>query len=198
MPIFAIRWGFVFAVAAFGLGEQPAHAQSAPVSYWNPGWLGFGGNLNAGQDASAGGSVSAPRASGFFATSTNFRGDWFNQRGMGLGTGFGVSVIGATGAFGSFESQGAQFGYTLQNSPVTVYAGFDTLKYKPGFGSAFSPFDTTSVSGYAANAGIEFKPTSNVSLSLGVGYQQSGRSDTDTTSSSSSSFSQYDLVRGRR
>jgi opacity protein-like surface antigen len=94
-----------------------------------------------------------------------------------------------------------QFGYNFQNSPVTVYAGFDTLKYKPGIGSAFSPFDSRSgtVPGYGAHAGVEFKPTSNLSLSFGVGYtQQSGRLDSDTQSPSLSNASPYDLVGIRR
>jgi len=37
--------------------------------------------------------------------------------------------------------------------------------------------------GYTARAGIEIQPTSNLSLSLGVGYtQQSGRLDSDINS----------------
>jgi opacity protein-like surface antigen len=90
---------------------------------------------------------------------------------------------------------------TFKNAPVTVYAGFDTLKYNSGIGSAFSPFDSTSstVPGYGAHAGVEFKPTSNLSLSLGFGYtQQSGRIDSDTKSSSLFNASQFDLVGGRR
>jgi len=39
--------------------------------------------------------------------------------------------------------------------------------------------------GYSARAGVEFQPTSNLSLSFGVGYtqQQSGRVDSDINSS---------------
>jgi opacity protein-like surface antigen len=37
--------------------------------------------------------------------------------------------------------------------------------------------------GYSARAGVEFQPTSNLSLSFGVGYtQQSGRVDSDINS----------------
>jgi opacity protein-like surface antigen len=53
--------------------------------------------------------------------------------------------------------------------------------------------------GYGAHAGVEFKPTSNLSLSLGFGYtQQSGRIDSDTKPPSLSNASQFDLVGGRR
>jgi opacity protein-like surface antigen len=94
-----------------------------------------------------------------------------------------------------------QFGYNFKNSPVTVFGGFDQLKYNSGIGSAFSsPFDSTSsTAGYSAHAGVEFKPTSNLSLSLGFGYTDlSGRLDTDTKSPSLSNTSQFDLVGGRR
>ena len=33
-----------------------------------------------------------------------------------------------TGAFGSLYSEGVQFGYNFKDAPVTVHAGFDTLK----------------------------------------------------------------------
>jgi opacity protein-like surface antigen len=81
-----------------------------------------------------------------------------------------------------------QFGYDFKNAgglPVTVYAGFDTLKYNAGVGGPFAPFDAMSgtLPGYRAHAGVEFQPASNVSLSLGFGYaQQSGRIDSDINS----------------
>ena len=104
----------------------------------------------------------------------------------GGGTGFGMNAInvnainqgGAFGNIGSLSYQGVQFGYNFNNAgglPVTVYAGFDTLKYNPGIGSnPFGPFDTTSgtLPGYSAHAGVEFQPAPNVSLSLGFGYTQ--------------------------
>ena len=55
MSIFAVRFGFALAVVALVLGGRPAHAQSAPVTYWTPGWIGFGGNLNAGEGTKADG-----------------------------------------------------------------------------------------------------------------------------------------------
>ena len=201
--MFAGRLGLVFAVAALCLGGRTAQAQTAPVSYWTPGWLGFGGNLNAGQGANTDGdfaSFDGGGAGGFSSTRYNFANGWFvgNERGaMGLG----LSGINQAGAFGSLQTEGVQYGYNFKNAPVSVYAGFDTLKYNSGIGGAFSPFDLTSSTapGYGVHAGVEFKPTSNLSLSLGVGYtQQSGRLDTETKSPSLSNASQVDLVGGWR
>jgi opacity protein-like surface antigen len=199
--MFAGRLGLVFVVAALCLGGRTAHAQSAPLTYWTPGWLGFGGNLNAGQGANTDGnfaSFDGGGAGGFSSTGYNFPNGWFvgNERG-----GMGLSGINQAGAFGSLQTEGVQFGYNFKNAPVSVFAGFDTLKYKSGIGGAFSPFDSTSstVPGYGVHAGVEFKPTSNLSLSLGFGYtQQSGRLDTDTKSPSLSNASQFDLVGGHR
>lgn len=201
MSIFAVRLGFALVVAALCLGVRPADAQSAPVKYWTPGWLGFGGQLDAGQGASTDGKSSGFGGSdsgGFASTRYNFPNGWFvgSERG-----GMGLSGINQAGAFGSLHSEAVQFGYNFKNAPVTVYAGFDTLKYNSGIGSVVSPFDSISgtVPGYGVHAGVEIKPTSNLSLSLGVGYiQQPGRIDSDTRSPSLSNASQYDLVRGGR
>jgi opacity protein-like surface antigen len=201
--MFAGRLGLVFLIAALCLGGRTAHAQSVPMTYWTPGWLGFGGNLNAGPDANTYGSFAGfdGGGAGGFSSRYNFSNGWVvgNERG-GLGSGLGLSGINQAGAFGSLQTEGVQFGYTFKNTAVSVYGGFDTLKYNPGIAGAFSPFDSTSsTAGYGAHAGVEFKPTSNLSLSLGVGYtQQSGRLDTDTKSPSLSNASQVDLVRGWR
>jgi opacity protein-like surface antigen len=197
--MFAGRLGLVFLIAALCLGGRTAHAQSVPMTYWTPGWLGFGGNLNAGPDANTYGSFAGfdGGGAGGFSSRYNFSNGWFvgSERG-----GMGLSGINQAGAFGSLQTEGVQFGYTFKNTAVSVYGGFDTLKYNPGIGGAFSPFDSTSsTAGYGAHAGVEFKPTSNLSLSLGVGYtQQSGRLDTDTRSPSLANASQVDLVGGWR
>ena len=201
MSMFASRLGLVFVVAAVCLGGRTAHAQAAPMTYWTPGWLGFGGNLNAGQGANTRDSFAGfdgGGAGGNFATRYNFSNGWFvgSERG-----GMGLSGISQAGAFGSLQTEGVQFGYTFKNTAVSVYGGLDTLKYNPGIGAAFSPFDSSSstVPGYGMHAGVEFRPTSNLSLSLGVGYtQQSGRPDTDTRSPSLSNASQAELVGGWR
>ncbi len=199
--MFAGRLGLVFVVALLCLGGRTAHAQSAPVTYFTPGWLGFGGDLGADQGANADGNVArfdAGGAGGFSSTRYNFSNGWFvgNERGA-----MGLSGINQAGAFGSLQTEGVQYGYNFKNAPVSVYAGFDTLKYNSGIGGAFSPFDLTSSTapGYGVHAGVEIKPTSNLSLSLGVGYtQQSGHLDTDSKSPSLSNASQVDLVGGWR
>ena len=203
MPIFAVRLSFAFLAVALCMGGRPAHAQSAPLAYWTTGWLGFGGDLNAGQGANTDGNFPAfggADAGGFSSMRYNFSNGWFvgNERG---GMGLSMRGIDQRGAFGSLYSEGGQFGYNFKNTPVTVYAGFDTLKYNSGIGSGFSSLVPTSgtVPGYGAHAGVEFKPTSNLSLSLGFGYtQQSGRIDSDTKSPSLSNASQFDLVGGPR
>jgi opacity protein-like surface antigen len=204
MSMVAGRLGLVFVVAALCLGGRTAHAQGAPMAYWTPGWLGFGGNLDAGQDANTQPSFASfdGGGAGGFSTRYNFSNGWFvgsERGGMSL-NGMGLSGINQAGAFGSLQTEGVQFGYTFKNTAVSVYGGFDTLKYNPGIGAAFSPFDSTSsTAGYGMHAGVEFKPTSNLSLSLGFGYtQQSGRLDTDTKSPSLSNASQADLVGGWR
>jgi len=170
------------------LGGRTAHAQAAPVPYWTPGWpLGFGGNLPDGQGSNTHGDFSG-FGSGSSQMRYNFGNGWFvgsERGGIGLS---GIQQSAAFGNFGGLTTEGMQFGYSFKNAsglPVTVYAGFDTLKFNTGIGSPFSPFDSVSgtLPGYSARAGIEFQPTSNLSLSLGVGYtQQSGRLDSDINS----------------
>jgi opacity protein-like surface antigen len=203
--MFAGRLGLVFLIAVLCLGGRTADAQSNPMTYWSPGWLGFGGNLDAGQGANTqAGFPGFDGGAGDLSSRYNFSNGWFvgSERGgvgSGLGSGLGLSGINQAGAFGSLQTEGVQFGYTFKNTAVSVYGGLDNLKYNPGIGSAFSPFDSTSSTvGTGMHAGVEFKPTSNLSLSLGVGYTQSGRPDTDTKSPSLSNASQADLVRSWR
>lgn len=203
MFMFRIESGFAFLVlsAALCWGGPMAHAQSAPLSYWTPGWpLGFGGQPAGGEDAN-----SYANFPGFDGTSANtrfnFGNGWFvgGARGdLGTSLRLGLSGIGQAGALGSFQTDSVQFGYNLKNAPVTFYAGFDTLKYNPGIGGVVAPFNSA-VGGYGVNAGVEIRPTSNLSLQLGVGFaQQSPSVDTDTRTPSLSNASQYDLVGGRR
>jgi len=178
MSIFSTRLGLAVVLAALCLGGRTAHAQAAPVTYWIPGWpLGFGGNP-IGQSSNTYGNFPSFDARGG-DTRYNFPNGWF-VGGEGGGMGLSMNGINQDGAFGNIGSlyyQGVQYGYNFEIArglPLTVYAGFDTLKYNTGFGAPIAPFDTMSgtLPGYGAHAGIEFKPTPNVSLSLGFGYTQ--------------------------
>jgi opacity protein-like surface antigen len=194
MSIFSSRLALAFVLAALCLGGRTAHAQAGPVSYWIPGWpIGFGDNPAGGQSLNTYGNFPGfdggdARGGGFSYTRYNFSNGWFvgSQSGsMALGMG-GISQAGAFGNIDSLDYQGVQFGYNFQAGglPVTVYAGFDTLNYNVGTRGLLAPFDSTSstLPGYGARAGVEFRPTSNLSLSLGVGYTQWGRIDSGVNS----------------
>src|SRR6266852_4556941 len=202
MSIFSSRLGLAFVVAAFCLGGRTAHAQATPVTYWIPSWpVGFAGNPTDGQSSNAYGNFpsfdgSDARGGGFSYMRYNFPNGWF-VGGEGGGMGLSMNGISQDGAFGNIRSlyyQGVQFGYNFQNAgglPLTVYAGFDTLKYNAGIGGPFAPFDTMSgtLPGYSAHAGVEFQPAPNVSLSFGVGVTQlPGRLDTDINSLTANPF----------
>ena len=198
---FSVRLGLAFVLAVLCLGGRAVHAQTGPVGYWIPGWpMGFGGDSTAGQSPDTYGNFPSfdfsDRGGDFSYARYNFPNGFFvgSQRStMGLS---GISQS-AFGSFGSLYSEGVQFGYSLKNGggpPVTFFAGFDTLKYNTGIGSnAFAPFDSKSgtLPVSSAYAGVEFQPTSNLSLSLGVGVvQQTGRIDSEINSlPGASSFS---------
>jgi hypothetical protein len=182
MSIFTSRLGLAIGLAALCLGARTACAQAVTYSSWP---IGFRSNLTVGQSSNAYGSFSSfdgsdARGGGFSYMRTNFPNGWF-VGGEGGGTGLSMN-----GTFGSLAYEGVQAGYnfkTVGGLPVTVYAGFDTLKYNTGIGSPFAPFDSTSgtLPEYRAHAGVEFQPAPNLSLSLGVGYTQ-GRADGDLNS----------------
>jgi opacity protein-like surface antigen len=196
MSIFSSRSCLALVLAALCLGGRTAHAQAAPVTYWTPSWpLGFGGNPAVGQSTNTYGNFpsfdgSDARGGDFSYTRYNFSNGWF-VGGEGGGMGLSRNGINQAGAFGNIRSlyfQGVQFGYNFQDAgglPLTVYAGFDTLKYNTDIGGPFAPFNAMSgtLPVYSAHAGVEFQPTPNVSLALGFGYtQQSGRIDSDINS----------------
>ena len=174
-----LGFAFVLALAALCLNGQAAHAQESPVPYWTSGWQsGFGGGLTAGQRfGNIPGFDGSDSSSGNnFSARYNFSNGWFvgNERG---GSGLSMNGFSQEGAWSNVRPlsyEGVQFGYNFSSAPVTVYAGFDSLKYNTGIGSSLAGFDSMSSTapGYSAHAGIEFRPTSNLSLSLGVGYAQ--------------------------
>src|SRR5882757_2288661 len=178
MSIFSSRLALAFVLAALCPGERTAHAQAAPVTYWTASWpVGFGGNPAAGQNSNTYGNFPSFDGSdargGFSSMRYNFPNGWFvGSEGGSLGLSMnGINQIGAFGNIGSHDYQGVQFGYNFQAGglPVTVYAGFDTLNYNVGIGGPLAPFDSMSgtLPGYGVHAGVEYRPTSNLSLSLG-------------------------------
>jgi hypothetical protein len=183
MSVFVRGLGFMLVVAALCLGGRTAHAQAAAVPYWN--WpLGFGGNPSVDQ---APGTYDGITGFEGGASRYNFPNGWFLGSTRGSMSMNGFNQLGAFGNFGSLSSEGVQFGYNLKNAPISIYAGFDTLKYNAGAGGPFAPFDSTSGAlpgAYTARAGVEIRPTSNLSLSFGVGVtqQSSGLVDSDINS----------------
>ena len=166
------------------------------MSAWTSGWqTGFGGSVAGSQGGlnsqglnsqglnsygsnpygdllAFGGGATSARDN--FSSRYNFDNGWFvgSERG---GSGFGnFGPIGAWGNPGALSYEGAQFGYNFTSAPVTVYAGFDTLKFNTSPLASPLAFDSQSATapGYGVHAGVEIRPTSNLSLSLGVGYAQ--------------------------
>jgi hypothetical protein len=197
MFIFAPKYGPALVVAALCLGAPAANAQSGPVRYWTPGSLfGFGGSLADGQKADSYGNFpgfDAGYAQGDFSSlnSNRPRGWFIGSEGGSLGfSSSGFSGLNQSAAFGSYAYQGATVGYNFNNpgqSPVTFFAGFDSLKYNPpGAGGPLAPFSSSASTnaGYAARAGIAFQPAPNVSLSFGASFvqSQSERLDSDINS----------------
>jgi opacity protein-like surface antigen len=159
----AAKSGFAVALAALFVAGA-AHAQSVP--YWTSAWPSGFGSLTSDPNANAFGN---------FSSRYNFENGWFvgSERGN---LGFGANSLSPVGAFGSsaFTYEGAQAGYNFQSAPVSIYAGFDTLKYNNPIGplTAFDSTSSSSSPGYSVRAGVEFRPTSNLSLSIGASFSQ--------------------------
>ncbi|HLZ04099.1 MAG TPA: hypothetical protein VKR55_18380 [Bradyrhizobium sp.] len=179
MFILSGRLGFALVLAALCLGVRTAHAQAAPLSYWIPDSP-FGlGSFSASQGPVTYGNFPsfdgrAADSGGFSYARYNFGNGWFvgsERASLGLS---GISQDAAFDNFGSIHVEGTQFGYNFQNSPVTLFGGVDTLKYNSGIGNPFAPFDSNSgaLNGYSAHAGVEIRPTSNLSLQFGASYTE--------------------------
>jgi opacity protein-like surface antigen len=174
--------GLAALLAVLCFGGAPAHAQVAPLSYWIPGGaFGFGGS--AGQSSDTYGNFPSFDASG----RTNFANGFFVGSQRGNLNWSGLNQTGPAGNFSALSYDSTQFGYNMKSAggmPVTFFAGFDTLKYGNGIGSSVAPLTSGAAPGYGGFAGVEFKPTSNLSLSIGAGFTQrdSGRMDSDIRS----------------
>lgn len=174
--------GLAALLAVLCLGGAPAHAQVAPLSYWIPGGaFGFGGS--AGQSSDTYGNFPSFDASG----RTNFANGFFVGSQRGNLNWSGLNQTGPAGNFSALSYDSTQFGYNMKSAggmPVTFFGGFDTLKYSNGIGSSVAPLTSGAAPGYGGFAGVEFKPTSNLSLSFGAGFTQrgSGRMDSDIRS----------------
>ena len=183
MPNLSRSYGLATLLAVLCCSGAAALAQVAPLQYWIPGGpFGFGGTVVQSADnygnfpsfnGSDGGHDFRP---GFFVGS---------QRGnLGLS---GLSQPGLATNFSALSYDSTQFGYNTKTAgglPVTFFAGFQTLKFGDGIGSSLAPLTSGAAPGYGGFAGVEFKPTSNLSLSFGAGFSQqdSGRMDSDIRS----------------
>jgi hypothetical protein len=182
MPRLAGSCGLAALLAVLCFGAAPVHAQVAPLSYWIPGGaFGFGGG--AGQSSDTYGNFPSFDASG----RTNFANGFFVGSQRGNLNWSGLNQVGPAGNFSALSYDSSQFGYNTKTAgglPVTFFAGFDTLKYGNGIGSSVAPLTSGATPGYGAFAGVEFKPTSNLSLTFGAGFiqQDSGRMDSDIRS----------------
>lgn len=170
MSVFSRKSAFALAVAptlaVLCFASPAAQAQSVP--YWTS-TTGFRSSLPSDLNTNPFGN---------FSSRYNLDNGWFvgSERGN-LGWGLSnFSPVGTLPGAASFSYEGTQAGYNFKSAPVSVYAGFDTIKYNaPTIGSPFSALDSPSssnTSSYRVNAGVEFRPTSNLSLSVGASFSQ--------------------------
>ena len=188
MSTFSGKCGFAIVAAVFCLSRSVAHAQAEPVRYWIPfGPFGFG---NAAQATSAETYSNFPSFSAGDSDTSGFSFRSYSAPASSLTGGLGWNRAGAFGGFGSLSYESTQFGYNFKGAgslPMTVFGGVDTLKYNPDVFSTitfYSPNTTGTTPAYGIHAGVEIRPTSNLSLSLSAGYTQfqSGLADSDIRS----------------
>jgi opacity protein-like surface antigen len=189
---------FALVLAGLCLGVPAADAQSGPVKYWLPGWpVGFSDSGSLDSYGNFPSFTADGRDSGFFSRRYSVANNWSSLAGVGLSQ----NIVNRYGGLGSTTTEGAQYGYTFK-SGVSFYGGFEALKVTPGLGGPFATFDgrSTSTPAYAINGGVEFKPTSNVSLSLGFSYagQSSDRMDSDINSPALPGATPQAFTSGRR
>jgi hypothetical protein len=167
-------------LAAPCLFAMPAHAQSNPVPYWTTAWpAGFGSGFTSNVTTNSFATFNFDGSGvgvGSFSSRYDLPNGWFvgGERGTNALNGFSS----AYGGLPSMSYDGSQVGYNFRDTavPMSLYAGFGTLKYNNAFvPSPLTGFDSQSANaatGYSAHVGVEFRPTSNLSLSVGASFSQ--------------------------
>jgi opacity protein-like surface antigen len=182
--------GFVLAAVLY-LMTPAAQAQVAPIPYWIPGGpFGFGGETTTQYWGSS------PDEDGF---RKGFSFSSYNIPVNSFTGGFGASAL--TGGSG-LSSDGAQYAYSfksLGDTPVTFFGGVSSLRTTPDvFTSLVTPgLERNSTLATSINAGVEFKPTSNLTLSLSGSFVQSSP-PLDTDMRSQLPFAQNPGIFGQR
>lgn len=179
MSTFSGKCGLAIAATVLSLTASAAHAQSEPVRYWIPfGPFGFGDGAAATTDMET--YSNAPNFNLGDADKTGFVFRSYSAPVTALTSGFGWSGLGNATAFSTLDSlshERTQFGYSFKGAgdmPVTLFGGVDTLKYNPDAFSNIASFNASpgTPAAYGVHAGIEVRPTSNLSLSFSAGYTQ--------------------------
>jgi len=177
----AAKRGLVLAAVLY-LTVPAAQAQVAPIRYWIP-----GGPFGLGGETTTQYWGSAPDEDGFrkgfsFSSYSIPANSFTNSFAWG---GFGANAF--SGGSG-LSSDGAQYAYSfksLGDTPVTLFGSVSSLRTTPDvFTSLVTPgLERSSTLATSVNAGVEFKPTSNISLSLSAGFvQPSATLDADVRS----------------
>lgn len=149
-----------------------AHAQVAPVPYWIAP-LGFSSGTTLGTDNEQVTFYGTTDDDGF-RKGFSFRS--YSYPVNAFASGFALSGFNMIGSAG-LASSGAQYGYSFKgvgDMPVTLFGGVSNLRTTPDvFTSLMTPgFDSGRTLATSVQAGVEFKPTSNLSLSLSANVVQ--------------------------
>ena len=177
--------------ATLSLAASVAQAQVAPIRYWIP-----GGPFGLGGETTTQYWGSAPDEDGF---RKGFSFSSFSMPASSFTAPFSASAFTAGSGL---SSDGAQYGYSfkgLGDTPVTLFGGVSSLRTTPDvFTSIVTPeLQQSNTLATSVNAGIAFKPTSNVTLSLSGSFVQSNPS-LETDLRSQSPFTQNPGIFGRR
>ena len=159
------------------LSASAACAQVAPIPYVGSGGFGFGGDVTT--------HFESPADEDGFRKGYSFRS--FSYPVSSFASGLSWGGIGAFGSSG-LVSDGAQYGYSfkgLGDMPVTLFGSVASLRSRPDvFTSLVTPgYERSNTLATSVNAGVAFKPTSNISLSFSAGFvQPSATTETDLRS----------------